>query len=132
MAAAAQTKYKRAYDPYNLCIMEIENASMLGTAIQQWLVKEYKQKWGRQQNFLCGKGYVRTQTDALRMGSLVNALDDRSNPTSVYLLATIDSLKKRFDELTRADTARCERCNSSITNDWKSAVCSGYRRWSSV
>ena len=103
MAAAAQSKEKKAYDPYNLCIMEIENASMLGTAIQQWIVKEYKQKWGRHQNFLCGKGYVRTQPDALRMGSLVNALDARCKPTSVYLLATIDTLKKRFDELTRAD-----------------------------
>ena len=37
------------------------------------------------------------------MGSLINALDARCTPNSVYLMATLDTLKKRFTELTRAD-----------------------------
>ena len=106
MAAAAQPREETLKrDPYNLFIMEIVNPMRLRPEIQQWIAKEYSEKLGAHQNFLCVPGYGKDRIRSIRLGSLINALDSRCNTSSVYLLASLHTLKQRLKEIGRTGGA---------------------------
>ena len=104
MATAAQPREEKLkHDPYNLHIMEIVNPMRLGGEIQKWITREYSEQLGSHKNFLCVPGYGKDRIRSIRLGSLINALDARCNPNSVYLLASLRTLNQRLVELSRTD-----------------------------